>query len=46
MQSETEKYMRRLLLLGDDIKLAGAELQLSENMSWKKIETESYPLTS
>ena len=45
MQSETEDYMRQILNLGDDIKLAGAEIQLSEKMSWKQVETESYPLT-
>ena len=45
MQSETENYMRQILNLGDDIKLAGAEIQLSEKMSWKQVETESYPLT-
>ena len=45
MQSETENYMRQILNLGEDIKLAGAKIQLSEKTSWNQVETESYPLT-
>ena len=45
MQTETEDFLRQALNLTDEIKLAGAEIHLSEKINWKQIETESYPFT-
>ena len=45
MQQETEKLIRTQLNLTDDIRIAGAEIPLSEKINWKQVETESYPFT-
>ena len=45
MQQETENLIRSQLNLTDDIRIAGAEIHLSEKINWKQVETESYPFT-
>ena len=45
MQQETENLIRTQLNLTDDIRIAGAEIHLSEKINWKQVETESYPFT-
>ena len=45
MQSEQENLIRTQLNLTEDIKLAAAELQLSEKINVRQEETEAYPFT-
>ena len=46
MQPEQENFIRGQLKLQDNIKLAAAELQLSEKINVRQEETEAYAFTA